>query len=425
MATQCIECGRMIAIPNLRAGRTDGSTGSREGPFCILCAAGDTIRFRSSWFYPTAFCAWGPEETDAVHRVLRSGRLTMGDEVAAFEAEFAAWHGKRHAIMVNSGSSANLVAVAALFHVKHQAPLKRGDTAVVPALAWATTYAPLVQHGLGLALSDCDASWNAEQLDPSAFDNGQPRLVIACSILGNPGHLAEWKEWAGIQGAYLIEDNCESLGARTAEGDLCGTFGLMSTFSFFHSHQVGAVEGGMVLTDDDECASLCRMLRDHGWSRSVEPAAGFDREYDFRLFGYNLRPLELHAAVAREQLRKLPGFIEARRANLVRFWEAAVEEALPIVAPEPRGFPSPFGIHFLLSDPEARPRVAEGLRRAGIDCRLPTGGSFRQHAYGAPWRDQATPVADAVHRGGLFIGNGPLDLTPQIARAVRTLKEVL
>src|ERR1039458_3149736 len=132
-------------------------------------------------------------------------------------------HGLRHGIMVNSGSSANLVAVAALFHVK-QNPLKQGDQALVPALAWATTYATLVQHGLDFGLVDCDEGWNA---DPYALKDVEARLVVGCSILGNPAQLDTWRTIAGVHDAYLLEDNCESLGPSIG-GKLCGTFGLMS-----------------------------------------------------------------------------------------------------------------------------------------------------------------------------------------------------
>lgn len=373
------------------------------------------------WKHPTAYSAWGDEERAAIERVVASGNFTQGEEVRAFEREFADHHGKRHGIMVNSGSSANLVAVASLFHVKRN-PLKRGDQAIVPAVAWSTTYAPLVQHGLDLVLVDCDPSWNANPDLVARFVNSN--LIIACSILGSPTRLAAWRGYATEHGARFIEDNCESLGARTPAGNLCGTFGDLSTFSFFWSHQVSAIEGGMILTDDDELAGLCRMLRAHGWSRDVRPPETFQDEYDFRLFGYNVRGLELHAAIAREQLRKLPGFVAARRANLDAF-RAATADLDGLVVQTYDGEPSPFGLPFSLPDPETRQKAVDALRLAGIDCRLPTGGSFRLHAYGAGWRDQETPKADEVHRCALFLGNAPRPMPEEIEAAVAVLKEVL
>lgn len=391
---------------------------------------------KSEWWFPTAFSCWGPEEAAAIERVLDSGRFTMGDEVATFERQFADWHGRKHGIMVNSGSSANLLMVSAL---RHLGKIKEGDKAMVPALAWSTTYAPIIQHGLDLILRDCWGSWNAGT-PPGDNDHwakivnaSDPKLIVACSILGNPANLADWWVYAAALGAVLIEDNCESLGALTYAGKRTGTYGLMSSFSFFHSHQISAIEGGMVLTDDDDCARTCRILRAHGWTRDVETAEDFDHEYNFKAFGYNVRPLELHAAIAQEQLKKLPAMIEARQRNATMFYDLVRGMGLPVTAPVFTGTPSPFGLHFTIdSGPSSketanmrRRRLAAALRAEKIDCRLPTGGSFRKHAYGAPWANQATPQADAIHDRGMFLGNGPLDLSPHIERAVEIMRRVL
>ena len=374
------------------------------------------------WFYPTAFSAWGDEERAAVDRVLASGRLTMGPEVAAFEAELAEWHGVRHAVMVNSGSSANLVAVAALLEV---GVIKRGDTVLVPALAWSTTYAPFVQLGLDLALVDCDPdTWCADFVS-ARFDPRDARLLLSVNILGGAADAARVLSVASVLGCEVVEDNCESLGARDAAGNLAGTAGLLSTTSFFWSHQVSAVEGGAVLTDDDLVARMARMLRAHGWTRDVEPAADFDHEYDFRVMGYNLRPLEMHAAVAREQLRKQAAHNEVRVANLRCFQRMVSKGDLPVRLQLHDGSPSPFGMAFTVEDPDVRRRLASVLRAAGIDCRPPTGGSLRLHPYGARWAGQATPEADRVHTCGMFLGNGPVDLSEQVARAVDVMAEVL
>ena len=372
------------------------------------------------WYYPTAFNSWGQDEMDAAMRVLMSGRFTQGERVALFEREFADYHGRRYGVMCNSGSSANLLMVAAL---KELGAFKPGDKAIVPAVAWSTTYAPLVQHGLDLVVIDIDETWNA---NPELFrhDPGNIKVVVACSILGNPAYLAEWQNVAGVLGAAMIEDNCESLGAVTHAGRKTGTFGIMSSASFFWSHQIGAVEGGMVLTDDPECNFVLRMLRAHGWTRDVDNAKiGFEDEYDFRVMGYNVRALELHAAIAREQLKKLPAMIDMRQKNCRTFWE----EAAHLVGPPPlqNGWVSPFGIQFEVAGSHTRQALADALREARIDCRLPTGGSFLRHAYGAPWRNQSTPVADRLHDRGMFLGNGPLDLTEHIGRAVEVMRKVL
>ena len=373
--------------------------------------------------FPTAFSLWGPEEREAIARVLASGRFTMGKEVEAFEHEFAAYHGRKHAIMVNSGSSANLLAVAALFN-KEIDPLERGaimPSAVVPAIAWSTSYAPLVQHGMNLVLVDVDETWNAPV--PRWLPRTNLRLVVVVPILGTPAYAAEWKEAADKTGAYMIEDCCESFGARAPDGKLCGTTGIMATFSFFYSHQISAIEGGMVLTDDDDCARTCRILRAHGWTRDVDPPKTFADEYDFTHFGYNIRPLELHAAIAREQLCKQLKFQGQRLMNAARF-RGLTLATLPIRLPKIYGAPNPFGLHFLCESGEARAELVAEMRGAGIDCRLPTGGSFRRHKYGERWRDFLTPNADHIHDCGLFCGNAPFDINDKIERAASVIARV-
>lgn len=375
---------------------------------------------RPNWQFPTAFRYWGDEEIQAMSRVMASGQFTMGEEVEAFEHEFAQYHGMSYAIMVNSGSSANLVAVAAL---KAAGFIVDNDLAVAPALAWSTTYAPLVQSGLELELLDCDTTWNA---DPGSLHLNEifdfAAVMVACSILGNPAYLDELEDYTTNHDCVLIEDNCESLGAEV-NGRLCGTRGLLNTFSFFHSHQISAIEGGMILTNNAELAKFCRMLRAHGWTRGIEAPKSFAEEYNFRLFGYNVRPLELHAAIAREQLKKLPEFIRQRRYHMTLF--RTLTAGLPITHPTTNGTPSPFGLAFMVESEDVRSNLVAALRGAGIDCRLPTGGSLRLHKYGKRWCSQATPNADKIHRCGLFVGNAPFDISDRIEHMVSVMKRVL
>jgi len=377
-----------------------------------------------TYTYACAYTKWDDEEYAAIDRVRASGQWTQGPEVAACEEEFAAYHGMKHGIAVNSGSSANLVAVAALCH-KQENSLRPGDKVLVPAIAWATTYAPLVQYGLDLVVADCDQTWNAKPVTALAHDC---RLILGCSILGNPAYLRDWKRIADYVGAYFIEDNCESLGAQVGTmGDLqrCGTFGLLNTFSFFYSHQISAIEGGMILTNDDELADLCRMIRNHGWTRGIGPAKDFDHEYDFVLMGYNLRWLEMHAAIARAQLPKLEEMRRARQQNLNNF--VVLAEGLPIEMQKRNlpGIPSPFGIAFSVESRDARTNLVNALRAGGIDCRLPTGGSFLRHAYSLRWQNQSTPTADRLHDTALFLGLAPFDILPQMRKAIEIMKKTL
>jgi len=269
-----------------------------------------------------------------------------------------------------------------------------------------------VQHGLDLVVVDCNDQWNVGQY------HGEPAisLQIVCSILGNPAHFWAEAPWP------IIEDNCESLGAVDIKERKCGTRGLMNTFSFFYSHQLSAIEGGAVLTNDDECAKLCKMLRAHGWTRDVFASWSFQSEYNFIMMGYNVRSTEIHAAIAREQLKKLDQFVNLRIENAVLFEHLACD--LPIKFPVTNGKQSPFGLQFEVLNGK-RENLVRALRAEGIDCRLPTGGSFTRHKYGEPWSRYRTPRSDLIHERGLFLGNGPLDLGEHIEKAVSIMREVL
>jgi CDP-6-deoxy-D-xylo-4-hexulose-3-dehydrase len=373
----------------------------------------------AKWWYPTAFSCWGDEEREAIDRVLTSGQLTMGQKVEAFEEELAAYHGRKYAVMTNSGSSANLIMVATLEIIGALDGIGV-PTVAVPALAWSTTYAPFVQLGFKLKLIDCDDTWNAKWPEDLPVD-----IEVVCSILGNPASHGHQLSSTYVNKPIVVEDNCESLGAIRDDGKLCGTLGFMSSFSFFYSHQISAIEGGAVLTDDVNCAQTLRMLRSHGWTKGIMSPKSFDDEYDFQLFGYNVRPVEMHAAIARAQLRKLPGFMAHRRSNALLFKHLTA--GLPITHQKVNrdAVSSSFGLCFTVKDNETRSKLAAALRAVGIDCRPPTGGSLRLHRYGSPWQDQVTPNADRIHQTGMFLGNAPFPIAEKIERAVAVMKEVL
>jgi CDP-6-deoxy-D-xylo-4-hexulose-3-dehydrase len=389
----------------------------------------------TTWDFPTAFSAHGAEEAAAVARVLASDRLTMGPETEALEAELAAFHGRRHAVMVNSGSSANLIAVVALAHRAGDGWIRNGEQWMgdppleisrfaAPAIAWATTYAPPIQHGLAPLVVDVDDTWNAPAGNLVEMEWDKLSLLVTVPVLGNPAYLVDWQILATRLNIPLLVDACESIGAFAGKppGVDAIEFGAIATVSFFYSHQISAWEGGAALTDDDDLARTMRLLRDHGnagWG-----SAEVEEHYNFTIFGYNLRPVEIHAAVAREQLRKLPEMIAARRTNADLFRSLTTD--LPIVHPRIEGTPSPFGLPFTVESRERRRALVAALREASIDARLPTGGSFTRHPYGAPWREaNPTPNADRIHDTGLFLGCAPWPIPDLIEKAVKILKNTL
>lgn len=386
-------------------------------------------------FYELAAPTWGPEEVAAAKRVIDSTFTTMGAEVKAFEAEFAAYFGAKHGIMVNSGSSANLIAVAALAY-KQDRPLQRGDEVIVPVLSWATTYHPLQQYGLKLRFVDLDlATLNMDVSQLEAALTPKTRAIVAVSILGNPAALDVIRAFADKHGLYLLEDNCESMDAEL-NGKKCGTFGHLNTFSFFFSHHISTMEGGMVLTDDDELAHLCRSLRAHGWTRDLPPDSPiYSRQstdhyeaYRFILPGYNVRPLEIEAAIGREQLKKLPGFTALRRKNLALFQQLFAGDDRFIIQRE-NGKSSTFCFTIILNpakNPD-RNKVFQALTDADIAFRIITGGNFLRHDvlkhYDYDVVGGAVPNADIAHDYGFFVGNHPFDLEPQLRRLRAVLDE--
>jgi CDP-6-deoxy-D-xylo-4-hexulose-3-dehydrase len=383
-------------------------------------------------FYDLASTSWGQEELDAIARVLREGRFTMGDHVRRFEEAFAAKIGVKHAVMVNSGSSANLVSVASLFHVRDR-PLRRGDEAIVPAISWATTFHPLQQYGLKLRFVDVELdTLNMDVSRLASAVTPRTRMVVGVSILGNPAAVDLMRSFCDDRGFYFLEDNCESLGA-TLGGKWCGTFGHIGTFSTFYSHHLSTMEGGVLVSNDTEIAHLARAIRNHGWARDV-PADSplgsaatddFFEAYRFIVPGYNVRPLEICGAVGVEQLKKLDGMLAIRRANAAHFTRLFSGDERFVLQRE-HGVSSWFSFTIILN-PACRidrNRVMAAMREAGIGFRMITGGSFLRHEAVKFFEyDVAGEIVNAnlAHDHGFFVGNHPRDLTAEITR----LHEVL
>ena len=383
-------------------------------------------------FYELTASSWGDEEFDAIQRVVQSGRFTIGENVAAFEEDFAAYFAKKYAVMTNSGSSANLISVAALFHKKDR-PLERGSEVIVPAISWSTTYHPLQQYGLKLTFVDIELdTLNVDAAKLESAIGPKTRMIVAVSILGNPAALDVLRAIADRHGLYFMEDNCESADAEL-DGRKTGTFGDLNTFSFFYSHQISTMEGGMVLTDDLELYHLLRVLRAHGWTRDLpDDSPLFERgdndhfeAYRFILPGYNVRPLEISAAIGREQLKKLPAMTAARRRNLALFQELFGSDRRVIIQRE-NGRSSSFSFTLVLN-PEMdvdREKVFAALREADIGFRIITGGCFPRHDVIKYYDYEIAGDlrnADIAYDRGFFVGNHPSDLTPQIGR----LRDVL
>jgi CDP-6-deoxy-D-xylo-4-hexulose-3-dehydrase len=375
--------------------------------------------------FELASSSWGEEEIEAMQRVIASGRFTMGEHVRQFEQGFAAKFGMKYGVMVSSGSTANLVSVAAL-NYRSESPLQPGDEVIVPAISWATTYYPLQQYGLKLRFVDVELdtlNMDVSRLEEALTD--RTRMVVAVSILGNPAALDVMRAFCDHHGLILFEDNCESMGARL-DGRYTGTFGDINTFSTFFSHHIATMEGGVILTDDEELYHLALSLRAHGWTRDLpegspvfEPSDDdFFEAYRFILPGYNARPLELSGAIGIEQLKKLDTLISLRRKNAAHFVDLFADDERFII-PAENGESSWFSFPIILN-PQMdidRARVMELMKKNDIQYRIITGGCFLRHDV-IRYFDYDTVGeivnANIAHDRGFFVGNHPKDYRKEI-----------
>lgn len=255
---------------------------------------------------------FGEEEIKAVVDVLRSTNVTQGQKVRGFEKAF--WpHG--HAVACNSGSSANLLAISAL---KATGRLKNGDEVIVSALSWSTTVFPLIQHNLIPVFVDCDPqTLNIKTSEVMKALSPKTRAIMPVHVYGNPCDLKPLSTICGDHDLLLIEDCCEAMGSEYSGVPIgAGSESTIATFSFYFSHHITTLEGGMVVTKDDGLADMLRIQRSHGWLRDVESKDipdGIDPKFCFVDLGYNLRMTEVQAAIGLCQLPKLEGIVARRR----------------------------------------------------------------------------------------------------------------
>ena len=318
----------------------------------------------------------GEDEIQAVIDVMRSGQVTSGVKVKEFEEAF---YGK-HAVMCNSGSSANLLAIAALCDPATPNHLERGDGVIVSALSWSTTVWPLVQYGLVPIIVDIDPK--TLNMDPAEVEKvifTETRAIMPVHVYGNPCDMDRLHTICKDNSFQLIGDCCEALGARYHKRPV-GDWSFLSTFSFYFSHHITTVEGGMVITDNKDIDRTLRILRSHGWIRDVEDSQSYrndhpdiDPRFLFVGAGYNLRSTEMQAAMGLVQLPKLSGFVEARRAAASALLQAfgRYEEYLTCQHETPNGRSSWFGFPIVIKDnaPFTAKEMREAFDKVGIETR--------------------------------------------------------
>lgn len=387
-----------------------------------------------SFKYPLATATWDQAEYDALQRVIQSGMFTMGPNVFEFEKQFASYLGAKHCVMVNSGSSANLLMVAALFYTKNPAlALQPGDEVIVPAVSWSTTYYPLYQYGLKIKFVDIDLhtlNFDLDALAKAVTD--KTRLIMAVNLLGNPNDFDRIKTIIGGRQITLIEDNCESLGARY-KGRQAGTFGVMGSYSSFFSHHISTMEGGLISTDDEELYHILLALRAHGWTRNLpkfNQVCGeksddpFKESFRFVLPGYNVRPLEMSGALGLEQVKKLPMLVSERRKNAALMQDAMSNHPLVMIQRE-IGESSWFGFSLVIRPGVdlTREQLVKKLNALGFEVRPIVAGNFAKNEVVKYFNSEVSGTlvnAEHIDNNGLFVGNHHYS----IAEAITQLKSL-
>ena len=345
--------------------------------------------------------------------------FSMGKECAKFEKKFAEWQGCKHALLFNSGGSANL---ALLQSLKSLGRLKEGDKVGFSSLTWSTNVMPIIQMGMVPVPVDVDKktanvmSWNLlERLKDTNL-----QAFFATNVLGYAGDLAEIKKLCSERGIVFIEDNCEGLGGRIA-GDRFGNFGVGSTFSFFVAHHMSTIEGGMFCTNDDELCRMMKITRANGWDRNVLPEEQermrapykinpFFAKYSFYNLAFNFRPTEITGFLGQEQMQYLDENIKKRLANHAQF-DAAIcsNDDLIHIEWDHIDSISPFGLIVLCKTPELRDKYLKRFMDNEIEVRPVIAGNMQNQPFYKNYVKELydLPNTDFYNNCGFYCGNYP------------------
>lgn len=342
--------------------------------------------------------------------------LTQGKLTREFEQRWADWLGIRYATYMNSGSSANLL----MYYALQLSGRLQNSRVIVPAVSWATTVAPVIQ--LGYEPIMCEADWNTFGLDMNALEDllklHGPAAVAIVHVLGVPNDLASLLRLRDRYEFVLLEDACAATGSGY-DGRPVGTFGSMSTFSFFYGHHLSTIEGGMVCTDDEQLHDILVHIRSHGWPRDLASekeaqlarARGileFNRPFTFYYPGFNVRSTDLNARIGLSQLRRVDEVV-ARRVENHRIYQQRIRAGGLHCQTNERAVISSISFSALADSVDHRDRIAAALRANGIETRPLGGGNMSRQPF---WSDRygitVFPIADRIHTTAFQLPNHPL-----------------
>ena len=330
---------------------------------------------------------FGVEEIFGFTKQLITTNVTMGKQVESFEKNICDKFGFRYAVSSNSGSSANLLMISALMSNLYSKRLKKNDEIIVPALAWSTSIFPLTQYGLKPVFVDCDLKTMNIDIDQvKKAISKKTKGILTIPIYGNPCEMDEITKICKKKGLILLEDTCESMGAKY-DNKFLGSFGLASSFSFYFSHHITCLEGGITVTNDYELAEIMKIIRSHGWIRNVKEKEKWIKNYPkidpnflFVNEGYNLRLTEPQARMGMIQIKKLDYFIEKRRNNADNLMNLMKEfnDFFIYQHEKKKSFHTWFGFTIIIKDIKVvdRGKLCKFLNKNGIETRVIVSGNF-------------------------------------------------
>lgn len=361
------------------------------------------------------------ETKEALAGFIRTaGKLSMGEQCQRFEEAFGAAQQRRHAVLVNSGGSANLLLLQAL---KNLGRLKDGDRIGFTALTWSTNVMPIIQAGFEPVPIDCEiATLNSSSKTLLArLAETDLQAFFITNVLGFAGDLAEIRRVCDERGILLIEDNCESLGTELKNGKT-GNFGLAATFSFFVAHHMSTIEGGMLVTDDPDLATMITIARANGWDRNLpakeqvrlrkahEVNSELYAKYTFYDLGFNMRPTEITGFLGLQQLALLEENIVARQRNFHEI-EKVIKDHPDFIAIEHGHISriSPFCMPFICKSRELFLKYTAAFAESGVEIRPIIAGNMQIQPFYRKYVATNFAVANAefVHACGFYCGNYP------------------
>ena len=376
--------------------------------------------------YPLVSSSFNKDEITQMKNVIKSDFFSMGPKVKKFEKITANYFGSKYCVMVNSGSSANLIALSAVL-LSDKYNLNKGDEVIVPSLSWSTTYSPLFY--LGLVPRYVDISLDTLNISINKLEKSitkKTRAIFIVNITGNPNYFDKVSKLCKKKNILFFEDNCESMGAKYNK-QFCGTFGLFGTMSTFFSHHISTMEGGIVLTDSKNLYDIMLSIRSHGWTRHLDNQSTihkkskneFDEMFNFILPGFNLRPIEMEGAIGISQMKKLNSFLIQRRKNAKYFLKKSKEYNQYFKVQQEVGNSSWFSFTIILCGyfEGKRSKILKKLKDNSIETRPICGGNFTKTKaakyLGGNYKSRM-PNTEYVHNNGFFIGNTHNNLSREI-----------